>query len=342
MTLSDNNTTPAAEDNWSLAAFLASPRSQHPGFLIDRILPQRSLSMLAADSYTGKTFLATALGLAVARGESFLGFQTHQTGVLLIQEDTPSWDMGSVVRRLLNGGDVPPRFHAMVHEGFRLIEAQWLKRLGAYTEAHDIGLVIIDSIRSVYDGDENDSSVVRKVMLTMRAICEAYGASIVYLHHTPKPSQGRGDGSYRGSSVFKDLCDFQIALTATNVDEREKLLNLAFTKGRGPDVPREVNAMLTWSGSAARLERIPETSAPLVALSLEDVINRRLDKGPAFIEELIECARPCFEKGAADKTIRGRIDKHLRACLAAHSVESVRVGRKFRWGRVSQGEKLAA
>src|SRR5262249_33843110 len=125
-------------DNWSLAKFLAAPRSLHPGFLVESLIPKCSLTMLSAEPGTGKTMLAGALGLAVAEGRPFLGLKTSPASVMVIGEDSPPWDQGAIFRKLLGGESPPGRFHLLANEGFRLLDPGWRERLGRYLETNCI------------------------------------------------------------------------------------------------------------------------------------------------------------------------------------------------------------
>src|SRR5713101_7207584 len=104
-TTTNNDTTRneiVKQDDWSLAVFLDSPRSQFPEFLVHSLTPECSLTMLAAEPGAGKSIFAAALGLAVAQGQPFLDLRTKKGGVLFIGEDAPAWDYGSILRKLLN------------------------------------------------------------------------------------------------------------------------------------------------------------------------------------------------------------------------------------------------
>jgi hypothetical protein len=330
------NATGPQVDDWSLQTFLGSAKAQPPDYLIDSLIPERSLTMLCAEPGTGKTFLAMAAGIAVATGTPFLGLVTKRAPVLFVGEDAPPWDYAGVIRKLLGGSRAPKDFHVAANERLRILG--WRKRVGRYIEKHGVKLVIIDTIRSMHDKNENDSAEMQTVMDELRRLSVEYGVAVVFLHHTPKPNVEGRASDYRGSSVLLGSCDLFYRMTAKETGPGKKLLTLRLVKGRGGKASGQVAARLEWDGSRATLSE----SATVVSLpqpSLESAVSARLEKGPAFIEDLIKVVP---HNGRKPKTVREKIDEHLHTLEANGLARSTWVEGKKLWERVSEVQKEAA
>jgi hypothetical protein len=328
----------ARVDDWSLSAFLDSPRARYPEFLVNPLTPECSLTMLSAEPGSGKTVIAMALGLAVASGQPFLGLPTKQAPVLFIGEDAPVWDYAKVLSKLLAGSLRPTAFHILCNEGYRLLNSGWRARLGEYVEKHGIKLVIIDTLRATHDRNENDSGEMQQVMNELRALCVTYGVSVVFLHHTSKKNAEGVASEYRGSSVLLGSCDNFIHMSATVTDERSKLLTLKTVKGRGTDGTATRRATFSLDDQSAHLGAVA-ASLPKPLVTLESAVLARLQKGPALMSDLLAVVPA---NGRRPKTIRGKIDAYLEELESVGRVRNALEGGKYRWELVSEDQKKAA
>jgi RecA-family ATPase len=78
-------------------------------------------------------------------------------------------------------------------------------------------LVIIDPLRQVHTGDENDSYVMTAVVQALQSVAVGSGCAVLVAHHTSKAAtlQGQGDraGASRGSAAFTDALRWQLNLS---------------------------------------------------------------------------------------------------------------------------------
>ena len=86
-----------------------------------------------------------------------------------------------------------------------------LEALIAETEA---GLVIIDSLSSVMDGDENSKQDTQPVFTNLRHVAELTGAAIIVIHHSNRA------GGYRGSSAIKGALEAMVQVNSKRMDRR--------------------------------------------------------------------------------------------------------------------------
>ncbi len=168
---------------------------------VDKLIPERSLTLLHGPGGLGKTWLALGIAKAVSEGRAFLGLVTKQRAVHYIDLENPLSMLIDRVRRLeirdvrfwhLSAEIRPPKLDG----------PDW----GLYKSLPAGSLLIFDTARASHDGDENDSQDVALVMNRLKEIREA-GHDIILLHHTGKASERL----YKGSTVWIDLADHVLA-----------------------------------------------------------------------------------------------------------------------------------
>lgn len=88
-------------------------------------------------------------------------------------------------------------------------------------------LLLLDTLRSVHSGDENDGTDMAVLVGHLRAIAARTGCAIVFLHHASKALAVSGQGDMqqasRGSSVLTDNIRWQSYLAGMTPDEAKKL-----------------------------------------------------------------------------------------------------------------------
>ncbi|HEY6444428.1 MAG TPA: AAA family ATPase, partial [Candidatus Acidoferrales bacterium] len=193
-------------------------------WMVDGILPRASVTLVAGEPGSYKTWLALALLRGVATGGHFLGRKCAQSSVLYLDRENPL----AVVRERLAvlgieqsaaadcriwGGwlaDAPPGIGDI-----RILEIARERR----------PLIVFDSlIRFHAAADENSATEMSMVMADLRALANV-GATVVALHHKPK-----SDGShYRGSSDIAGGVDTALAVSR---DRQAGLLRLECFKSR--------------------------------------------------------------------------------------------------------------
>src|SRR5581483_10768759 len=194
----------------SYADIAATPVETEP-WLVEGLVKRKGINLVYGTPEAGKTWLLLDLNAAVASGQDLLGLKTKQCNVLYIDEDVgveqvrlraPKLALG----RHLDWQSLPVR--CRFNNGVRLDDdGDWARRLISDITEHDIGLLVIETARSVFDGDENSSKDVSKLFRSLKLIRERTGVTIVLSHHTPKDGNG-----YRGSGVFGADIDMSLSV----------------------------------------------------------------------------------------------------------------------------------
>lgn len=192
------------------------PRMDEPGaeheWLVKGIITRHDRSMLVGPSRSGKSFLALALALAVARGEEFFGHRTRR-GLVVYQAGEGRLGLKKRIRAYRD-------FHRLTPEDnvpFVLLPA----RIDLYGDdkAADaliaecehwqrayaplpLELIVIDTYSAATPGaNENASEDVSRVLARCDRIGGALGAHVMLVHH-----MNAGGTKPRGhTSIFADL-----------------------------------------------------------------------------------------------------------------------------------------
>lgn len=183
--------------------------------LLSPWLPEKGLGMIVASRGIGKTWLALNVGLAVATGGEFLGWQAREARrVLYLDGEMPMPDLQARFCKILadGGRDLPaPDYFRMVASDLQergipsLATAEGQAFIDLDARAAD--LIVVDNIATLAGtGGENESDAWRPVQewaLRQRAA----GRSVLFVHHANK------NGGQRGTSAREDVLDTVISLT---------------------------------------------------------------------------------------------------------------------------------
>lgn len=177
----------------------------HIEYAIDKILPERSVTLFYGAGGIGKTWLSLAIARSVSEGRPFMGWDTKRMPVYYIDYENPLPMLVDRVRKI-RANEV--RFW---HSSSTLNPPQLDGRNWALLSRLERGLIIIDTLRASQNKEENNSLDMRLIMTRLKKIRDQ-GFTILLLHHTPK-NQLR---MYKGSTAISDLADHVLSLHTTD------------------------------------------------------------------------------------------------------------------------------
>jgi hypothetical protein len=193
-------------------------------WLAERLLPVSGLGLILGAEKTGKSFFALQLALCVGAGIPFIGRQTRQTNVLLIEEEG---SMAAYQRRLrrhvaelhLEGAEI--RAHFLVREQVRLDDPATLLEIRRLIVELELGLVIVGPLSQVAQiEDENKSGEINSLVRDLNAVASEYEMMLLLVHHRRKGAAGQSAPSSvngffetaRGSNALVAAIDSGIGL----------------------------------------------------------------------------------------------------------------------------------
>lgn len=200
-------------------------------WVVESVIAPGSVSIFYGYSATKKTYSLISLGVHAGLGKDWLGFKTRLCRVLFIDEESNDRRLKMRLHDALNGAgagaSTPFSFISLA--GFKLSNPEDVDEIIALIRKHGAGLVIIDSLAAIMNGDENSVMDVQPVMSALRRIAAETDAAVVVIHHRAK------SGSYRGSTAIMASMDVLVRVTS---EPGSPFVNFQVEKNRDGDTPR--------------------------------------------------------------------------------------------------------
>jgi len=215
---------------------LADLAAQEPlprEWLVEGLIPMRTVTFISGDGGVGKSLLGQQLTMAAALGASWCGKAVRQvSSVALYCED----DDSEVHRRSMNIArhlGVPlgdPRideahFNCEIerdntmmisawsgarHDGYRVTKVY--RELREWARATQARLVLIDSLHNVFSGNENFRPEARAFVQALGNIARAIDGAVVVLAHPSQTGLDRGSGT-SGSTAWNNAVRSRLYFT---------------------------------------------------------------------------------------------------------------------------------
>jgi hypothetical protein len=224
----NGHTPPASNQRYKgrrvdIAALPAKPPQPTPwrceGFVADG-----TLTIVGGKAGDGKSWLALALAVGVARGNPVAGIRC-EPGTSLIVDGEMGPPM--YIERLGTAG-IGPEIELHDAMGLDLSKPGDLAWLRGEIEESKANLVVIDSLRRLVPSkSENESDDMAPAVGALAKLARDTGAAIILVHHM-------GDSTekfYRGSTGIKDQCDALFGLLRD--EDCDGLCRLSCRGGKG-------------------------------------------------------------------------------------------------------------
>ena len=201
-------------------------------------LPERTVTLLAANGGVGKSNLSLQMGVNLAMGQEFMGLQTQPSRVLVISGEDEARTVHFRVANIcqdqrlavsdLDGRmmvyDMTQTDCVLWRDGHATDRMQWLADA---VVRHRADVVVIDNASDVFADNENDRTAVRGFMRCLNTIAGMTGAAMLLLAHVDKASVRVGAGldsntTFSGSTAWNNSARSRWAMVRNN--DREILL----------------------------------------------------------------------------------------------------------------------
>lgn len=210
-------------DNFKTINQLMSQDYPDQEYIVDRLIPASSITILSGQSRSFKTYTLLEIALAAAKGESLFGqFKTQETGVLIIDEENGERLLQKRLKQLHAADSLP--IYVSSFGGFQLDDT-YIDDVLEFCTANNIGLVIIDALIRVHSADENSARDMSKVFQKLRTFTKHDVAILVTQHHRKMGTMSMGAGNeMRGSSDILAAVDSHVGVA------RKEKFYLTFTQ----------------------------------------------------------------------------------------------------------------
>lgn len=157
-------------------------------FYVDNFLTE-GVYILAAKSKEGKSWMCLQMAIAVANGDQFLGFRTHQAGVLYIDYENGERLSQSRLNLSLNGDPAPENLYFMYDTELRLGRG-FEETVDAFLKEHtDVRIIVIDVlqyVRYLKDSKQSDYDCDYATMAALKKLAAEHHLAVVCIHHLRK------------------------------------------------------------------------------------------------------------------------------------------------------------
>jgi hypothetical protein len=187
-----------------------------PNYLIDGLVIDNGLGFIYGPPGCGKTFVALGAALSIAYGaKTWWGRGIKKTGPIVYISSEGSSDMKFRIAAWEHANNVrndETPFY-LIRQGLNFLAAadvsKLLKAVAWVAKREGISpvLVVVDTVSRVIPGvDENLQKDVTLFIKACDMVREAFGATVVGVHHTSRA------GNLRGSTVFDGAGDFLLGV----------------------------------------------------------------------------------------------------------------------------------
>jgi hypothetical protein len=196
-------------------------------WIVQDVFSAGSLSVIAGDGGSGKTWALLDCAVSVANGTRWLGRAVRHSAVLWVDEDMGErrvkMRLGDVIRGHGETRGLPLAWMSLTR--FDLWNLEDVAALQSAIMDTGAQFVVIDALVDVMPGrNENDTKDTQPIMMALRKISEDTNSAIVLIHHNNKT------GTYRGSTAIKGAIDLMLM-----VEKVEDVLNFKAEKARDVD-----------------------------------------------------------------------------------------------------------
>jgi len=180
------------------------------------LLEETKLCLYAPPKYF-KSLIATQLGLCIAAGESWLGFQTTQAKVALIQSEIPKVAYRERTLPMARNLTVPNNmFYTSTDRSFKLDSNKHINQLRSDLHRIKPEILILDPWYKMLTTE--DPRTYSYTQDKMDSLIEEFGISIIIVHHDTKPitsysGQIVSSGKPRGPRTVEGWFDSLIEIT---------------------------------------------------------------------------------------------------------------------------------
>lgn len=191
----------ASAHNWYIIHASKLKDLPKVGWIMDGVIPERSLTVLYGPSGAGKSFLAVDYALTIAQRDPVV-YMVYEGDTGYYQR-IQAWCKHN---RLKEGG-----LYMVMGGGVPLMNVSEVDAFISQARAINPKLVIVDTVaRSMVGSDENSTRDMGMFILNAQRIIRELDAAVLVVHHTNKAGiYERGSGALRGAadSMIKQYMD---------------------------------------------------------------------------------------------------------------------------------------
>jgi archaellum biogenesis ATPase FlaH len=182
-------------------------------WLVTKLIPENSITCIVGKPKVGKSFISMYLALCIAKGKSFVNvYDTNKESILFISKEDPERLLHERAKQLSEEEDIPIYF--WTDPSLHFDSKEVLDVILAEIKEKNAKVLLIDSFRRIFKGNENSSETIAQIHYAFKKIQEL-GVTIIFIHHIGKENKDgkKDDGDkLRGSSDILAMTDSVIMI----------------------------------------------------------------------------------------------------------------------------------
>jgi len=264
--------------------------SEPPKFLIEDLVPEKLLTLLAAHGGTGKSMLALQMAVCLAMNISFMGKKTVQSRVIFYSAEDSTQVVRHRLAKICRIKDLNPEILA---ENLKILDATnnpclysentankntqetaGCLGLGAQLRNFNADVLIVDNTSDTFDANENNRAHVRGFLRKLLQLVEDKNIAVLLLAHVDKQT-AKGEMNtqgYSGSTAFHNSARSRLYLIS---DESNRLI-LKHQKSNHGKISEDI--VMIWSSDGILIETAP-VSAQVTRDAILCLIKKYTERG---------------------------------------------------------------
>lgn len=201
-------------------------------WLIDQLWTVDAFGIVGAEPKSWKSWLTLYLGICVASGRpAFNRFEVEQGTVAMFSAEGGNGLLRQRAALLCNAMDIeiPDDLFALDVPTLRIDQAEVAARILVTVQKVRPRLLILDPLRELHQGDENDAADIARLLDPLRSL-QREGCACMLVHHLGKLSDAgrrkggqRGGQRLRGSSALHGAVDSALYLETTGEGDAKRV-----------------------------------------------------------------------------------------------------------------------
>lgn len=227
----DDRAAPDRESRFYSAATLKGKPVKPREWLVQGLVPTKTVTLFSGDGGTGKSLLALQLAIAVAAQTAWIGKAVNTGGVIYLsaEDDDDELhrrvddilraerrdydDLAGLTLRSLAGEDAL----LAIESGVALMQSELFKELDARAEDEAPALIVVDTLADVYPANENDRAKVRQFIGILRGLALKRNCAVLLLGHPSLTGLSSGTGT-SGSTAWNNSVRSRLYLSRITDD----------------------------------------------------------------------------------------------------------------------------
>lgn len=206
-------------------------------------IERASVGCIHAFGGVGKSMVMQALTRSITSGDELLGLPCQRGRVLIIDAENPRREVKRRVKRL----GLDPERTKYLRTRAPILETGFSDWLYEEITSHQADLLVLDSQRGLWGGDEKEAGEVRLFYTELRNVAEETNCAIVVIHHDNKGL------TFSGSTDIDAAVDFRIHMTRDPKDKTIRYLDQA--KMRGAEELAQIEVVIRFEGFRLFVEK---------------------------------------------------------------------------------------